>query len=101
MPIYEYQCPQGHITERVRPIDETVRPQMCAHEGCGHPAIRILSVANVNVDAVIKPGDISYTPRMTDYLGHRRWRRKQDEKLEAERKAKNPVTSYKGGPGHS
>lgn len=63
-------------------------------------AKRIPSLFNANVDAVITGKDVRWTPRMRDYLGHRRWREKYEKRL-AEAKAKvNPVTSYRTGPGH-
>lgn len=41
MGIFEYECPQGHSTEKMRPVSKRHEPVTC--ETCQEPAIRILS----------------------------------------------------------
>lgn len=41
MPMYEYQCPNGHITEKMQPIADANRPVTCEH--CPTIAERVLS----------------------------------------------------------
>lgn len=59
MPIYEYRCPQGHVTEKIRSYvgrDDFVACQ------CGHPAPRIeISRTHVEPD-----GMYSYCPDIGD-----------------------------------
>ena len=35
MPVYEYRCPSGHMTDAYRTIDERSRPEPCATCGVG------------------------------------------------------------------
>ena len=51
-----------------------------------------MSLTNVNVDAVMKPGDVRYTPPLNYYLGRRRWGKKQDRAQDDRKASKNPVT---------
>jgi len=44
MPIYEYQCPQGHKHERLRPMSESSLVSVC--RVCGHLAQRIMSLTH-------------------------------------------------------
>lgn len=41
MPVYEYLCPQGHRSERWRPMVQCTEPTAC--ELCGEEAGRIIS----------------------------------------------------------
>lgn len=34
MGIYEYQCPNGHVTEKMVPLSERPQTVKCEHEGC-------------------------------------------------------------------
>ena len=90
MPLYEFQCNGGHTFELALPMSEAAGPRRC--QICSCRAHRIMSAANVNVDAVMKSGDITYTPPMSSYLGRRRWAKKQEAKREKKIAAKNPVT---------
>ena len=100
-PLYEYECPWGHRYELRQPMSaDTVHSCIYCPILDNSDAKRIPSIFNANVDAVITGKDIRMTPRMTDYLGHARWRKKEDERLAKAKAALNPVTSYRTGPGH-
>lgn len=91
MPRYEYECLKGHQFETYEPISSpTERP--CSHARCHAIARRVMSLTNVNVDAVMKPGDVRYTPPLNYYLGRRRWGKKQDRARDDRKASKNPVT---------
>ena len=47
MPLYEYQCVEGHVTERFRLMECRDSPVDCAH--CGRLALRQLSVPAVRI----------------------------------------------------
>lgn len=48
MPLYEYKCPNGHLTEAIVKIDGSNAPQHCEHsvdgEACKGALTKILSV---------------------------------------------------------
>lgn len=100
-PVYEYECSWGHRYELQQPMSaDTVHE--CLH--CpiidNSEARRVPSLFNANVDAVITGKDVRATPKMRDYLGHRRWRAREDKRLADAKAAVNPITSYRTGPGH-
>jgi putative FmdB family regulatory protein len=47
MPIYEYKCPEGHITEELRQMFWREQPTMCE---CGKEAKFIISAPAVQLD---------------------------------------------------
>lgn len=101
MPIYEYECGRGHRYELEQPMSaDTVHTCIYCPVIDASDAKRVPSLFNANVDAVITAKDVKATPRMRDYLGHRRWREKEDKRIKEARHAVNPVVSYRTGPGH-
>ena len=57
MPTYEYQCPNGHHVERVRPMAFSAEPVTCGE--CGQDAARIISAPHVPPDGIY-----SYSPNL-------------------------------------
>lgn len=47
MPLYEYECPDGHKFERARPMSEASDDALCGE--CGAVAKRLMSVASFSV----------------------------------------------------
>ena len=48
MPVYEYECVNGHLTERIRPVSSRNDPMQCAD--CGLPARLIMSLPAIRTD---------------------------------------------------
>jgi len=48
MPIYEYKCPKGHITEKLVPLAQREGSQFCSVAGCGNIAKFIVSAAHLD-----------------------------------------------------
>ena len=90
-PRYEYECLKGHQFETYESIDAPTERD-CDQPRCRALARRVMSLTNVNVDAVMKPGDAKYTPPMSHYLGRRRWQKRQDKDHDDRKASKNPVT---------
>lgn len=59
MPIYQYQCEQGHVTERIRRIDHRNEPVAC--ESCQQPSALIIARSHVGPDGIY-----SYAPNIGD-----------------------------------
>lgn len=59
MPLYEYRCPEGHVTELVRKMDDRNQPAEC--RVCNGPAERIVSINYVSPDGIY-----SYAPNIGD-----------------------------------
>lgn len=50
MPLYEYQCGDGHVTEKFFPITAETRPQSVRCATCPRRANRVYSLAGVVPD---------------------------------------------------
>lgn len=73
--IYEYKCPDGHLTTKLRKMGQRAYPLDCDH--CGKPATPIISLTHVPPDGVY-----SYAPNAGDpKTFERRW-----ENLKANKK---------------
>jgi hypothetical protein len=48
LPIYEYKCPKGHITEKLVPLEQREGSQFCNYPGCGQLAKFIVSAAHLD-----------------------------------------------------
>jgi len=48
LPIYEYKCPEGHITEKLVPLLQREGVQYCIHPGCGQLAKYIVSAPHID-----------------------------------------------------
>ena len=46
--IYEYQCPQGHVTEKLVPVASREGVQFCTTPGCGQLAHYIVSAPKLD-----------------------------------------------------
>jgi putative FmdB family regulatory protein len=57
MPLYDYRCPAGHITIRLRNYDERDAPVLCRE--CGVVTERLFPVPHVGPD-----GMYSYAPNL-------------------------------------
>lgn len=57
MPIYEYRCGEGHLTERIRKYAERDEPLAC--ERCSTPTQRIFSAHHAEPDGIY-----SYEPNI-------------------------------------
>lgn len=58
MPIYEFRCEDGHVTERLRTYDTRTEPSICRH--CAKHAERIeISRTHVEPDGIY-----SYAPNI-------------------------------------
>lgn len=49
MPVYEFKCEEGHITEHILPWSEADTSRRCDCEQCGKPAERIISSSNFSL----------------------------------------------------
>ena len=57
MPIYEYRCPNGHLTEELRSFKDRNRRVKC--DRCGRVAKRIPSAHHAEIDGIY-----SYAPNV-------------------------------------
>lgn len=83
MPLYEYECCAHGRFELYRSLEKSAHRGHCPK--CERLSDRVISVANVNFDAVVMPADIkrSYT---SDSIRHPlAYRRKQERLKAAER----------------
>ena len=79
MPLYEYECPEGHIREELRRYEDRERPAYC--QTCLKRMERILSAHHQAVDGIY-----SYAPNVGDQLKHERWEAKiKDQEANKER----------------
>lgn len=72
MPSYEYQCPNGHITDAVRPIDARRDPLRCE---CGELAEMIISAPQGRVMFPAAGGHEYISPASGRYISTARERR--------------------------
>jgi len=47
MPMYDYECGQGHTVSHIRDMDARDTPAVCAQ--CGEPLVRLMSRVNLNL----------------------------------------------------
>ena len=78
MPIYEYACPTGHLTEKLRKFGERDQAVTCPE--CGAPMERIFSAHHAPPDGIY-----SYCPNIGDPERHAR-RQEQIAKREEARR---------------
>ena len=83
MPLYEYKCPNGHIHDRLRKIDERDHPARCLQ--CDTPAQPIISAPHVMPD-----GTYSYAPNVGSMDDFDRKRAKIEKMNEAKKDGKKP-----------
>lgn len=48
MPIYEYECARGHVTEKMASLAERTETYPCAYARCELVAIRVLSATSTS-----------------------------------------------------
>lgn len=82
-PIYEYRCPHGHTTQRLRKYEKRDEPVACAgcivaSGECGVPMGRIFSAHHAPPDGIY-----SYCPNIGDPEKHAR----RDEQIAKRREA--------------
>ena len=72
-PLYEYECPDGHKHDRLRPISQSSEDALCPE--CGQVAKRIMSVYTYAIDwnSVLRkiksepaPNTATYDPKWDD-----------------------------------
>ena len=59
MPLFDYRCPHGHVTTKLRRADTSRRPIRCPD--CGLSAPRLFPMPHIEVDGIY-----SHTPNLGD-----------------------------------
>jgi putative FmdB family regulatory protein len=77
-PIFEYRCPNGHVTERLRKVEERDQPCPCIR--CDSDGERIISAPHVLPDGVY-----SYAPNLGDAETFERKQAKMERTAEIKR----------------
>lgn len=70
MPIYEYKCPKGHISEILNSVENRHASQFCRTPGCGQLAKFITSAPNLDPKMGVDPD----MPTMAD-----KWAKKHEK----------------------
>ena len=83
MPLFEYRCPNGHIHNRLRKIDERSDPARCLQ--CDAMTEPIISAPHVPPDGVY-----SYAPNIGDPNAHDRRNEIIKERNAAKREGRKP-----------
>jgi putative FmdB family regulatory protein len=88
LPVYEYRCPKGHLSEEIRPMKDSNSDTIC--EVCGEISKRIMSHTNVNgALGVYWPNKGIAQERVIENLGHRPVHVKSSDHLKQILKATN------------
>jgi len=71
MPLYEYECPEGHRSEKTRPMSQSMDDALCPD--CGQLARRIMSVSTYAIDWNSAIAKIKSEPAPNDAGYHPKW----------------------------
>lgn len=77
MPLYEYECPNGHVTEHLATVTNRAKPHYC--NTCGLTAEYKISAPTVKLEGITGAFPGAYD----------RWEKVRKQKLEQERKKNN------------
>lgn len=75
MPLYEYKCSEGHVTEHITKLADRLLPVVCE---CGNLAHYTISAPNVRLEGITGAFPGAYD----------KWEKMRREKLQQERKLK-------------
>ena len=67
MPIYEWQCAEGHVFEMLARVDEAKRRQACPN--CGAKAARVISTCAIHAGTPIQTASERAAAREVDVTG--------------------------------
>jgi putative FmdB family regulatory protein len=71
MPIYEYECPKGHVTEAFRSMDQRDDAPRC---GCSRPTRKIISAVRGFVSFPAAGGQEYVSPTSGKYIANKKQR---------------------------